>query len=95
MKLTLEEIAALYGQRGSDPLQQLLLLKMFDKDDKKDDKKDSDKPTVFFGYEIKKRKSKESAGSLIMLMFLVLFAYSPYMAIIQDWLEKSLRHALQ
>ena len=58
MKLSLEEVAALLGNKSSgDNLSQLMLLKLFEKDDKKDDKKeDKDKPVYFLGFEIKRAK---------------------------------------
>src|ERR1700733_13732557 len=98
MKLSLEEVAALLGNKSSgDNLSQLMLLKLFEKDDKKDDKKedkDKDKPVYFLGFEIKRTK-KESRGSVFLWALLVVLAFSPYISILQDWLEKSLRAALQ
>ena len=94
-KLKEEELAALIGgrQQGYDPIQQLILSKMFKDEDKKDEKKDVAKSMHFLGFEIKRKK--ESTGSVFMWALLVVLAFSPYISILQDWLEKSLRSALQ
>jgi hypothetical protein len=95
-KLKEEELAALIGGQGRyDPLQQLVLRKIFDKDDdKKEPKEDKEKPIFFLGYEIKRRK-KESTGSLMLWLMLGLMAFSPYVDILQQYMEKSLKAALQ
>lgn len=91
-------MAALLGNRQQDPLQSLLLMKMFEKDGKKEGeenkKKEESKTWTWLGYEIKQKK-KESAGSLVMWVMLALLAFSSPVSILQDWMTHSLRAALQ
>lgn len=91
-------MAALLGNRQQDPLQSLLLMKMFEKDggkkDEHDKKKEESKSWTFLGFEIKQKK-KESAGSLVMWVILALLSFSTPVSILQDWIEHSLRAALQ
>lgn len=86
-------------QSGQDPIKTakawIKFLKKEEEAKKKEGKDKKDDPPFFlFGYEIKKRK-KESTGSLLLWLMLGLLAFSPYVDILQQWMEKSLRAALQ
>jgi hypothetical protein len=97
MKLSLEEVATLLAPKsGGDNLSQFMLLNaILNKDEKKDEKKEAGgKPFHFLGLKITREK-KESTGSLVVWTMLALMAFSPYVNIFQDWIERSLRAALQ